>query len=87
VNLLGALVGEHRFEVVRVPYRGYSSVTPLAPSTVLACLAMSMADLTLVILAMLTRTGLSELASLSLPRCRASNWDRYRSAAIQLGFA
>jgi hypothetical protein len=24
---------------------------------------------------------------LSLPRCRASNWDRYRSAAIQLGLA
>src|ERR1017187_6198299 len=54
---------------------------------VLACLAMSMADLTLVILAMLTWTGLSEPDSLSLPRCSASSWERYRSAAIQLSLA
>src|ERR1700691_6132439 len=65
---------------------GYSSVTPLAPRIVRACLAMSMADLTFVILAMLTCTGLSEPASLSLPRCSASSWDRYRSAAIPAEF-
>src|SRR6185437_8255683 len=66
---------------------GYSSVTPLAPSTVRACLAMSSADRTLVILATLTCTGLTEPASLSRPRCSASSCERYRSAAIQLSLA
>src|SRR5205814_1820179 len=48
---------------------------------------MSSADRTLVILATLTCTGLTEPASLSRPRCNASSWDRYRSAAIQLSLA
>src|SRR6185369_16523309 len=48
---------------------------------------MSSADRTLVILATLTCTGLTEPASLSRPRCSASSCERYRSAAIQLSLA
>src|SRR6516162_9427978 len=61
---------------------GYSSVIPFAPRIVLACLAMSMAVRTLAIFARLTCSGVSGPASLSRPRCRASNCALVRSANI-----